>query len=80
MAGLTDHGTHGMAGICAPFNPVLSFSNFNYPLGILPSLALKDMSLRLTGRREHCILNYNYVRHVVISRSCIKNSLSSSVD
>lgn len=32
MAGLTDHGIHGMAGIYAPFNPPFSFSNLQLPL------------------------------------------------
>ena len=61
-----------MAGICVPFDPALNFSNFDLPLGISLLLALRDTSLRSTGRRERCILSCNYVRHVAISRSFIR--------
>lgn len=80
MAVLTDHGIHGMAGICPLFNSLLGLSTFGYPLGISPSLAVKDMSLPLIGGREPCTLSYKYVRRAVISRSCIRGSLPSLVD
>jgi U3 small nucleolar RNA-associated protein 7 len=55
------------------------FLMFAHPLGISLLLVSKVMWLPSTGRQEHCILNYNSVRPAVISRSCIKHSLSSLV-
>jgi hypothetical protein len=77
---LIDHGIRGMAGICPLFNSLWASLTFDYPLGISQSLAVKDMSLPLIGRRVPCTPSYNYVRRAVISRSCIEDSLPNLVD